>query len=217
MVKKNEKSQLFDLLFVYTLGFKEILPTFYDYHKNRSPRDTNVASANNVLLESLHCRGKSCLLQWNPTHVNIEGNECADSLAKQGRNDDQLCPTITLADATAVANYRVLPHRYKKQLIVESDCSRNLTSIIARLRTGYFKGMNISSDTTRTCLPCKKCTEAQLTPDHILECPAHIIRFGISATGFGATRGSFTALMRRDLRRRYREHDIRGHDKKHIM
>ncbi|GFT40101.1 RNase H domain-containing protein [Trichonephila clavipes] len=73
--------------------------------------DTNITSAINVLLESLHCRGKSCLLQGIPAHVNIEGNECADSLAKEGRNDDQLCPTITLADANAVANYRLLPHR----------------------------------------------------------------------------------------------------------
>ncbi|GFU91578.1 RNase H domain-containing protein [Trichonephila clavipes] len=143
---------------------------------------TNITSAINVLLESLHCKGKSCLLQWIPAHVNIEGNECADSLAKEGRNDDQLCPTITLADANAVANYRLLPHRYKKPLIVDFDCSRNLTSIIARLSTGHFKGMKISSDKTRTYIPCKNCTEAQLTPDHILKCPAltpHIIRLGM--------------------------------------
>ncbi|GFW43239.1 RNase H domain-containing protein [Trichonephila clavipes] len=134
----------------------------------------------NVLLESLHCRGKSCLLQWIPAHVNIEGNECQK--AKEGRNDDQLCPTITLADANTVANYRLLPHRYKKTLIVDFDCSRNLTSIIARPRTGHFKGIKILSDKTRTYIPCKNCTEAQLTPDHILECPAltpHIIRLGM--------------------------------------
>ncbi|GFU17496.1 RNase H domain-containing protein [Trichonephila clavipes] len=146
--------------------------------------DTNITSAVNVLLESLHCRGKSCLLPWIPAHVYIEGNECADSVAKEGRNVDQLCPTITLADANAVANYRLLPHRYKKKphLIVDFDCSRNLTSIIARLRTGHFKGRKISSDKTRTYIPCKNCTEAQLTPDHILECSAlspHIIRLGM--------------------------------------
>ncbi|GFX96141.1 RNase H domain-containing protein [Trichonephila clavipes] len=103
-------------------------------------------------------RGESCLLQWIPAHVNIEGNECSDSLAKEGRNDDQFCPTITLEDANAVANYRLLPHRYKKTLIVDFDCSRNLASIIARLRTGHFKGMKMSSDKTRTYIPCKNCT-----------------------------------------------------------
>ncbi|GFV68562.1 hypothetical protein TNCV_3130171 [Trichonephila clavipes] len=42
--------------------------------------------------------------------------------------------------------------------------------------------MKISSDKTRTYILCKNCTEAQLTPDHILECPAltpHIIRLGM--------------------------------------
>ncbi|GFW64365.1 RNase H domain-containing protein [Trichonephila clavipes] len=80
--------------------------------------DTNITSAINVLLESLHCKEKSCLWQWIPAHVSIEGNECADSLAKEGRNDDQLCPTITLVDANAVANYRLLPHRYKKKTLL---------------------------------------------------------------------------------------------------
>ncbi|GFX29762.1 hypothetical protein TNCV_2750961 [Trichonephila clavipes] len=42
--------------------------------------------------------------------------------------------------------------------------------------------MKISSDKTRTYIPCQNCTEAQLTPDHILECPTltpHIIRLGM--------------------------------------
>ncbi|GFW20500.1 RNase H domain-containing protein [Trichonephila clavipes] len=155
--------------------------------------DTNITSAINVLLESLHCRGKSCLLQWIPAHVNIEGSECADSLAKEGRNDDQLCPTITLADANAVANYRLLPHRYKKPLIVDFDCSRNLTSIIARLRTGHFKGMKISSDKTRTYIPCKNCNRGPTNarPHPRMSGPYsayYTVRNG--ATGFGATRGS---------------------------
>ncbi|GFV16505.1 RNase H domain-containing protein [Trichonephila clavipes] len=174
--------------------------------------DTNITSDINVLLESLHCRGKSGLLQWIPAHVNIEGNECDDSLAKEGRNDDQLCSTITLAHANAVANYRLLPHRYKKNLIVDFDCSRNFTSIIARLRTGDFKGMKISSDKTRTYIPCKNCTEAQLTLDHILECPAltpHIIRLVNGATGFGATEtcGGGSESSRHYL-------IVHGHDKK---
>ncbi|GFU59519.1 hypothetical protein TNCV_3365441 [Trichonephila clavipes] len=57
-----------------------------------------------------------------------------------------------------------------------------LEILLPRLRTGHFKGMTISSDKTRTYIPCKNCTEAQLTPDHILECPAltpPIIRLGM--------------------------------------
>ncbi|GFV44015.1 RNase H domain-containing protein [Trichonephila clavipes] len=118
----------------------------------------------------------------NITSAINEENECVDSLAKEGRNDDQLCPTITPADANAVANYTLVPHRYKKPLTVDFDCSRNLTSIIARLRMDHFMGMKISSDNTRTYILFKNCTQTQLTPDHILECPAltpHIIRLGM--------------------------------------
>ena len=114
--------------------------------------------------------------------MNIEGNECADSLAKEGRSTDHPCPTITLADANAVAKHRLLPHSYKKPLIVDFDCPRQLTSTIARLRTNHYKGMKILPDKTRTYVPCKNCTEAQLSPDHILECPAitpHILRLGM--------------------------------------
>ncbi|GFS59386.1 RNase H domain-containing protein [Trichonephila clavipes] len=169
--------------------------------------DTNITSDINVLLESLHCRGKSCLLQWIPAHVNIEGNECADSLAKEGRNDDQLCPTIRLANANSIANYRLLPHHYKTPLIVDFDCSRNLTSIIARLRKGHFKGMKISSDKTRTYIPCKNCTEAQLTPDPIVEFPAltpHIIRLGMVPLASKLHEVLYNAV-RRYLWRRFRE------------
>ncbi|GFW72136.1 RNase H domain-containing protein [Trichonephila clavipes] len=164
-----------------------------------------------VLLESLHCRRKSYLLQWIPAHVNIEGNECMDSLSKEGRNDDQLCNTITLADANAVANYRLLPHRYKKHLIVDFDCSRNLTSIIARLRTGHFKGMKISSDKTRTYIPCKNCTEGQLTPDHILECPAltpHIIQLGMVPLASGLREVLYSADAPRLAEAVQRAHNI---------
>ncbi|GFW04517.1 hypothetical protein TNCV_878861 [Trichonephila clavipes] len=68
-------------------------------------------------------------------------------------------------------------------------------------------GMKISSDKTRTYIPRKNCTEAQLTPDHILECPAltpHIIRLGMVPLT-SELREVLTALMRRDLRRRFRE------------
>ncbi|GFW86859.1 ribonuclease H [Trichonephila clavipes] len=140
------------------------------------------------------------------TNINSAINVLLES-----RNDDQLCPTITLADANAVANCRLLPHRSKKNLIVDFDCSRNLTSIIARLRTGHFKGMKISTDKTRTYIPCKSCTEDQLTPDHILECPAltpHIIRLGMVPLASELSEVLYSADAPRLAEAVQRAHDI---------
>ncbi|GFS58119.1 probable RNA-directed DNA polymerase from transposon BS [Trichonephila clavipes] len=83
-----------------------------------------------TLLEQLHNKRKSCILQWIPAHVNIEGNECADSLAKEARDIEHKCTTITLDDANAVAKHRIMNHTFKKPLVTEFDCPRIITSTI---------------------------------------------------------------------------------------
>ncbi|GFW41397.1 hypothetical protein TNCV_464881 [Trichonephila clavipes] len=40
--------------------------------------ETNISCDIITLLEQLHSKRKSCILQWIPAHVNIEGKECAD-------------------------------------------------------------------------------------------------------------------------------------------
>ncbi|GFW01828.1 integrase catalytic domain-containing protein [Trichonephila clavipes] len=55
--------------------------------------------------------------------------------------------------------------------VMEFDCSRIITSTIARLRTEHLKGMKIHPDKTRSYVRCKHCPDLQLTPNHILECP----------------------------------------------
>ncbi|GFV66568.1 reverse transcriptase domain-containing protein [Trichonephila clavipes] len=81
---------------------------------------------------------KKILYQWIPAHVNIEGNEGADSLAKEARDIEHKCTTITLDDANAVAKHRIMNHTFKKPLVTEFDCPRIITSTIARLRTEHL-------------------------------------------------------------------------------
>ncbi|GFW16692.1 probable RNA-directed DNA polymerase from transposon BS [Trichonephila clavipes] len=110
--------------------------------------ETNISCDIITLLEQLHNKRKSCILQWIPAHVNIEGNECADSLAKEARDIEHKCTTITLDDANAVAKHRIMNHTFKKPLVTEFDCPRIITSTIARLRTEHLKGMKIHPDKT---------------------------------------------------------------------
>ncbi|GFW48312.1 RNase H domain-containing protein [Trichonephila clavipes] len=93
------------------------------------------------------------------------------SLAKEARDFDHKCTTITLDDANAVAKHRIMNHTFKKPLVTEFNCPRIITSTIARLRTEHLKGMKINPDKTRSYVQCKHCPDLQLTPNHILECP----------------------------------------------
>ncbi|GFX32411.1 RNase H domain-containing protein [Trichonephila clavipes] len=93
------------------------------------------------------------------------------SLAKEARDIEHKCTTITLDDANAVAKHRIMNHTFKKPLVTEFDCPRIITSTIARLRTEHLKGMKIHPDKIRSYVQCKHCPDLQLTPNHMLECP----------------------------------------------
>ncbi|GFW81274.1 RNase H domain-containing protein [Trichonephila clavipes] len=140
-------------------------------YPQRFPKESNISCDIITLLEQLHSKRKSCILQWIPTHVYIEGNECADSLTKEARDIDRKCTTIALDDANAVAKHRIMNHTFKKILDTEFDFPRIITSTIARLRTEHLEGMKIHPDKTRLCVQCKHCPDLQLKPNHFLECP----------------------------------------------
>ncbi|GFS87394.1 RNase H domain-containing protein [Trichonephila clavipes] len=144
------------------------------YTNGSSDRSLSNGGAGIILLlpdEQLHNNRKYCILQWIPAHVNIEVNACADSLAKEARDIEHKCTTITLDDANAVAKHRIMNPPFKKTLVTEFDCPRIITFTIARLRTEHLKGMKIHPDKTRSYVQCKHCPDLQLTPNHILECP----------------------------------------------
>ncbi|GFU11912.1 RNase H domain-containing protein [Trichonephila clavipes] len=136
-------------------------------------------SAMEVPESSYSSQMNSCTTKENPVSCNGYPhmstlrvmNVQIYSLAKEARDIEHKCTTITLDDANAVAKHRIMNHTFKKPLVTEFDCPRIITSTIARLRTEHLKGMKIHPDKTRSYVQCKHCPDLQLTPNHILECP----------------------------------------------
>ncbi|GFW98681.1 uncharacterized protein TNCV_2758591 [Trichonephila clavipes] len=138
--------------------------------------ETNISCDIITLLEQLHnkenpvsCNGYPHMSTLRVMNVQIASPSL--SRAKEARDIEHKCTTITLDDANAVAKHRIMNHTFKKPLVTEFDCPRIITSTIARLGTEHLKGMKIHPDKTRSYVQCKHCPDLQLTPNHILECP----------------------------------------------
>ena len=70
-------------------------------------------------LRDIEKLNKTCLLQWLPAHVNIEGNKKADKLVKEDRNNNNgKNKYATLLDANAIADFNL---RVKLYPIKKSD------------------------------------------------------------------------------------------------
>ncbi|GFR06782.1 hypothetical protein TNCT_298741 [Trichonephila clavata] len=82
--------------------------------------------------------------------MGIGGNECADVLSKEALVLDHLSNvTSDSEDANAVTKLKISYQRFIKPTFLDLSCLRNLLSTVSRLRTGPFKGMNISPDNSR--------------------------------------------------------------------
>ncbi|GFX02532.1 RNase H domain-containing protein [Trichonephila clavipes] len=120
-----------------------------------------------------------CALFWVPLHVNIAGNEIADSLAKDGAAQ----PTMNSAPLT----YSELHSTYinNKQLIyppahhwyeakraggfLSLQCSRQEQTILTRFRSGHLRTL-IFRDGNKVFPTCVRCSACQASPEHILDC-----------------------------------------------
>ena len=134
--------------------------------------DTTVNEARTIL-STLATRSQVCL-QWIPAHCGLEGNERADTLAKQGSKKEQFEHRISYSEAKAIikSTYNKAWNEQRRLPDNISSLNRLGQSIIFRLRTGHCRlrahlyRINISD--TPDC----QCGTAQQTPEHILqECP----------------------------------------------
>ncbi|GFU83441.1 hypothetical protein TNCV_1346261 [Trichonephila clavipes] len=79
-------------------------------------------------------------------------------------------PLFTSEDANVVTNPKISNQRFKKPIIPELNCPRNLSSTVARLPTDHFNGMEITPDNSRSYPIYRNCPQIQLTPDYIFDC-----------------------------------------------
>ena len=124
-------------------------------------------------------------LQWIPAHCGIQGNEKADSLAKEGSKKEQPVPELSFCEAKSLIRHRTRviwrsSHGgYDYQRDALHSLGRSDASAIYRLRTGHC-GLRahlwrLHLVDTALC----PCAQADQTPAHILQdCPLHAAQRG---------------------------------------
>jgi len=125
--------------------------------------------------------GRRVVIQWVPGHVGVDGNEWADRVANQARQEDQEEAGISLPSAKKQV-YRHI--RYKPQLderlaevynrkITKAEGSRALQVLTAQLRSGHCTktGYYLHRIGKLESAACSKCGLDE-GKDHWLECGA---------------------------------------------
>ncbi|GFU92614.1 hypothetical protein TNCV_4795421 [Trichonephila clavipes] len=103
--------------------------------------------------------------------VNILGNEKADKLGKESRACPQSSNLTGIIDANPFVSRRLINNNFKYP-IPAINSNRAIALIITRLRTKHVKGMKISTDGQSYTNHCTNYPYVQLSPQHILNCPA---------------------------------------------
>lgn len=84
-----------------------------------------------------------------------------------------------LADANAMARFRLINQPFSKRLITHFDYPRIVMTALVRLRTNHHNNNKFLPDKTKTYIHSKICPKSQLTLRHAFECPnflANILR-----------------------------------------
>ncbi|GBL75585.1 hypothetical protein AVEN_154916-1 [Araneus ventricosus] len=115
-------------------------------------------------------------MQWIPSHVNIQGNEIADSLTKVGAYDASM-PSAPLTYLELFLELKAgiklsgsFHHWYQGSRTggyLSIDCSRRDQTTLTSFLSGHIRSLTFSYNSK--CFEiCPKCTAEQATPDQIL-------------------------------------------------
>ncbi|GBM34056.1 hypothetical protein AVEN_162233-1 [Araneus ventricosus] len=150
---------------------------FANWHRVRDNTGMNILNKLKSLSASYRIH-----LQLIPSHVNIQGNEIADALAKAG-SDDASVPSAPLTYLKLFSrakrrnkNIWLIPpehHWYQGSRpggCLSIDCSRRHQTTLTRFLSGHIRSLTCSHNSK--CFEiCPKCTAEYATSDHILACP----------------------------------------------
>ena len=115
-----------------------------------------------LTLSVLQNATRQTVLQWNPAHCNIPGNEEVDRLAKEGGKLDQEDREVTYKEAKAIVYHKekiwLKQHPSYNSEDNVYQLSREHQAIIVHLRTGhcrlrYYLHTKLHIGATDTC-PC---------------------------------------------------------------
>ena len=163
---------------------------------SRSHHPDNIALVTSILAmaNNIKQRGGTIVINWIPSHVGLQGNERADTTAKNASNDPQVQQHIreSLSQTRATARRRVwnLQETKRRDQIPTSRsmawhatatedsaihpslrATRKTEAAIHRLRLGYRTAGEIIQD--RNIEPCQHCSVFSPEPliHYILQCP----------------------------------------------
>ena len=90
--------------------------------------------------------------------IILRGNGWYDYLVNESRTIDPVALSTTVFDTNAVAKYKLSASPLREFSVSELNYSREITTIIATLRTKLFKGMKILPDSSRIYVEGKHCS-----------------------------------------------------------
>ncbi|GFY17937.1 RNase H domain-containing protein [Trichonephila clavipes] len=88
--------------------------------------------------------------KWIPAHVDIEGNDMADSLANEARTLEPVTSATKVFDANVAAKQKLCSNPRKKLSLPELSYRQKIKTPLTRGRTKHFKCMNILPDGSRS-------------------------------------------------------------------